>query len=151
MVRPSIVYGPFSKNWSVRIVNMLLAGRLGIYEKYGEGKCNLVYIDDLIKAIVATLTNEETIGNAYNIVGPEVITWNKYFERFNEIAELPPLKKINVTQSFSRTAIIEPVRILGSFVRDHFMGPVKKIAENIEFAKRMMKRTEVTLKTNPSH
>ena len=150
VIRPSIVYGPFSNNWSVHFAKMFIAGKWGIYEKYGAGKCNLVYIDDLVRAILLALDCENAVGHAFNIGGPEVITWNEYFKKYNEMMGLPPLKTINTTQANFRTAMMEPVRILGRFVRDHFMGPVKKIAETFDFAKRMMKQTENALKTSPS-
>ena len=147
--RPSIVYGPFSKNWTVHFAKMLIAGEWGIYEKIGEGSCNLVYIDDLIRAILISLENEKAVGKAFNIVGPEVVTWNRYFEMFNESLGLAPLKTINTTKARIRTAAMQPVRLLGGFVRDHFMGPVKKMAETFEFADRLLRSTESKLKKTP--
>lgn len=149
VIRPSIVYGPFSKNWSIHFARMLIGRKWGIYEKYGDGKCNLVYIDDLVRAILLALDNEKAVGQAFNISGPEVITWNEYFIKYNEIMGLPPLQTINATHASLRTAITEPVRMLGVFVRDHFMGPVKKIAETFDLANRIMKLTENALITTP--
>ena len=149
VLRPSIVYGPFSKNWTVHFAKMLIAGEWGIYEKIGEGSCNLVYIDDLTRAILISLEDEKAVGKAFNIVGPEVVTWNRYFEMFNESLGLAPLKTINTTKARIRTAAMQPVRLLGGFVRDHFMGPVKKMAETFEFADRLLRSTESKLKKTP--
>jgi nucleoside-diphosphate-sugar epimerase len=150
VIRPSIVYGPFSKSWSVHFAKMLLAGKWGVYEKYGEGKCNLVYIDDLIKAILIALERDSAIGQAFNIVGPEVVTWNEYFGRFNKKMGLPRLRVIKTAQANFNTVAMEPVRLLGRIVRDYFMGPVKKVADNFDYVKKMMKQTESALKTTPS-
>ena len=149
VIRPSIVYGPFSKNWTVHFANMLIAGEWGIYEKIGEGHCNLVYIDDLTRAILISLGNKKSIGEAFNLVGPEVVTWNKYFETFNECLGLVPLKTIKTAKAKIRTTAMQPVRVLGSFVRDHFMGPVKKMAEMSEIADRLLRKTENKLKKTP--
>src|SRR5690606_24643675 len=88
--RPSIVYGPYSNNWCLRFASLMLAREWGIYETYGEGKCNLVYIDDLVKTLLGALDNEETFGKAFNVNGPEIITWNDYFRRLNAAMGLPP-------------------------------------------------------------
>ena len=44
---------------------------------------------------------------------------------------------------------MQPVRFLGGFVRDHFMGPVKKMAETFVFADRLLRSTENKLKKTP--
>ena len=149
VLRPSIVYGPFSKNWTVHFAKMLIAGEWGIYEKIGEGLCNLVYIDDLIRAILISLENQKAVGKSFNIVGPDIVTWNRYFEMFNDSLGLSPLKTIKTTKAKIRTTVMQPVRLLGGFVRDHFMGPVKKMAETFEFADRFLRSTENKLKKTP--
>ena len=149
--RPSIIYGPFSKNWSVKFANMFIQGDWGVFEKYGEGKCNLVYVDDLVKAIVHALDlPEKSKGQAFNICGPEVVTWNEYFSKLNDAMALPPLKKIESSSAKLKTAAMQPIRALGSLVKNHFMGPVKKIAETFSLADKMMRKIEHSLKTTPS-
>ena len=51
ILRPSIVYGPFSKSWLVRMAQRLLSGKWGMFENYGDGNCNLVYVDDLVSPL----------------------------------------------------------------------------------------------------
>jgi len=150
ILRPSIVYGPFSKNWTIHFANLFLEGKWGIYEKYGDGICNLIHIDDLVRAVFLALDHKDALGHAFNVVGPEVITWNQYFTNFNAALGLPPLKIINTTQANLQTTLMEPVRFLGRIVKTHFLGPVKKVAETFPFAKRMLKITEFALKTTPS-
>ena len=68
---------------------------------------------------------------------------------FNESLGLSPLKTIKTTKARIRTTAMQPVRLLGGFVRDHFMGPVKKMAETFEFADRLLRSTEKKLKKTP--
>jgi predicted dehydrogenase/nucleoside-diphosphate-sugar epimerase len=150
ILRPSIVYGPFSKNWSVRFAHMLLQRKWGIYEGRGDGICNLIYVDDLVRIIFEALRNDKAVGEAFNVCTPVTMTWNEYFERFNKAMGLPPLPNITRGHSGLQLAVTEPVRKVGGFVRDHCMGPVKKVAETFEFAKKLMKQTEQALKTTPS-
>jgi predicted dehydrogenase/nucleoside-diphosphate-sugar epimerase len=148
-LRPSIVYGPFSRNWSLHFANMLLQHKWGIYEGIGEGNCNLVYVDEVVNAILAALDSDQAVGEAFNIVGPEVVSWNEYFRRFNDSLGLPPLNTIGTAKASMRTAMMKPVRMLGGLVRDHFMGPVKMIAERCETVDTLLRKTERTLKATP--
>lgn len=147
VIRPSIVYGPFSSNWTIRFAKMLLERQLGIYETHGEGICNLVYIDDLARGILTAAAHEKAIGHAFNINGPETISWNEYFERFNSKMGLQPLQTIKSSRAGLRTALMEPVRKLGGFVRSNFMGPVKFMTEFVPVADRLMRSLEYKVKT----
>jgi nucleoside-diphosphate-sugar epimerase len=95
ILRPPIVYGPFDMMWIVFFTKRLQTGRLGIYKGLGEGYCNLLYVDDLVQSIWLAANRKEAIGEAFNINGPEVITWNEYFRRFNSLLNLPDLKEIS--------------------------------------------------------
>lgn len=150
IIRPSIVYGPYSKNWSVRFAKMFIDGQWGIFEGSGQGKCNLVYVDDLVNALLICLEHEGAIGQAFNVCGPDIPTWNEYFIKLNDMMGLPPLRRISAAQTALKVRLMQPVRFAGGLVRDHFMGPVKKIAETFTFAKKLMQQTEGALKTTPS-
>lgn len=148
--RPSIVYGPYSNNWCLRFASMFLNGEWGIYEKYGEGKCNLVYIDDLVKTIISALDHEAAYGKAFNINGPEIITWNEYFAKLDAMMGLPPLKIIQSKRADMATYVMEPVRVVGGFVKKHFLKPVKMLAESMEVVDAMMRKVEHQAKVTPA-
>lgn len=150
ILRPPIVYGPFSRNWTINIANMLCAGEWGIFDKFGDGKCNLLYVDDLVRAIMKTLKHKSAVGQVFNINGPEVITWNEYLQRFNRNLGLPELNKIRPLNATLRSRFFEPVRILGNYIRNNHMEIAKKIADRIDLAKKVMKKTEEVLKATPS-
>jgi predicted dehydrogenase/nucleoside-diphosphate-sugar epimerase len=151
VLRPSIVYGPFSNNWSIRFARLMIEGKWGVYDRFGFGKCNLIYIDDLVEAALTVLNNEKAKGQAFNINRHDVITWNEYFNKFNEKLSLMPLKAINPKQAILRATVMEPVRILGRFVRDNFMGSVMKVANISTFAKKMLKTAESAIRNTPSY
>ena len=149
VLRPSIVYGPFSNNWSIRFAQMFLKGEWGIYEKHGEGKCNLVFIDDLVRAAILCLEDENAVGQAFNINGPEIVSWNDYFRMFNKALGLPELRNIKKGTANFRTTLMLPVRFAGKIVKNHFMEPVKKMAEVFPMLKKVMLKTEHRLKITP--
>lgn len=150
ILRLPIVYGPFSRNWIITMAKMLIAGQLGYFENLGEGKCNLLYVDDLYRAILLCLKNDKSISQVYNINGNEVITWNDYFEILNRKLGLPPLEKIKTSKAQFRTRMMEPVRTIGGYFRDHHMNFIKKVADLSPISNRLLRLLEKRLKTSPS-
>lgn len=149
VLRPSIVYGPFSKSWTIRFANLMLNRKWGLLEGIGNGRCNLVYVDDLVNAILLSLHNEETSGEAFNIVGPEVVTWNEYFYRYNECLGMPSLKRMPSAIASTKARMMQPIRMLGGVARKHFMQPLKKIAEAFEPFDNFVRGAERALKSTP--
>jgi nucleoside-diphosphate-sugar epimerase len=129
---------------------MLIDRNIGIYDTIGNGKCNLVYIDDLISALLLALTHEKAAGEAFNIIGPDVVSWNEFLNFFNQSLMLPPIKIIGKSTAGLKASALMPVRKMGGIVRDHFMGPIKKIAEIVPIADYMLRKVEHTLKTTPA-
>jgi nucleoside-diphosphate-sugar epimerase len=148
IIRPSIVYGPFSKTWTVNIAQKLQSGNWGLFKQRGEGFCNLVYISDLVNFILLTAHDERAAGNTFNITGPDTLTWNQYFQQFNAALGLPELKTIEPAQAGLQTAWTEPVRTVAMFARDHFESPIRQVAAKSQLAKRAMKFLEKKLKTS---
>lgn len=150
VLRPTIVYGPFSRSWTVSIAERLLKGVWGRFEGYGEGKCNLLYVDDLVRGVYLALRDDSAGGEAFNVNGPEVISWNEYFSRFNDRLGLPRLREIKTLRSNLRTAVMEPVRGLGRYLREHYAVPLKKIASSFGPANTLMRKAENAIKTTPA-
>jgi len=63
ILRPSVVYGPRDRQFRLffRLINK------GIAPYWGRGHTSLVYIDDMIDAIVLSATRDEAIGRVYFI------------------------------------------------------------------------------------
>ncbi len=149
IIRPSIVYGPFSKTWTVGIAQKLQSGNWGIFKGHGDGICNLVYISDLVSAVLLAAHDERAAGQAFNLNGPETPTWNEYFQRFNAALGLPELRVIEPAGASARATIMEPVRTAAKFARDRFEVPIRKVAASFGPAKVLMKSFEKTMKTSP--
>jgi nucleoside-diphosphate-sugar epimerase len=150
VIRPSIVYGPFSKDWTVLLAQRLQSGNWGLFKGYGEGICNLVYIHDLVSAILLAASLENAVGEAFNINGPEMITWNQYFQKFNAALGLPELDTRDPASSKLRSAIMEPVRSSARYILNHFGSSVKRIAARSRLAKAAMKQAEKTIRATPT-
>ena len=83
ILRPTIVYGPFSDNWTVRYAYLIAKGRCQSLGWAGRGLCNLVHGQDVARAaLLAAQAHAELKSYVLNINGPEVVKWNEYVELF---------------------------------------------------------------------
>lgn len=149
VLRPPIVYGPYSKHWTVNIVRGLASGRLAPLRD-GTGKCNLLFVHDLVRAIVLALTSDGAVSEAFNITGPEVITWNDYFRRVSEGLGLSSPSATSTTAFSLKAHALEPVRALGLYMRQRHMGSLQSITARSDLARSLLKRAAEVLAQTPS-
>lgn len=79
VIRPGDVYGPGSVPWVVRPLEMMRAGRF-VLPSPGDGVMTLVYIDDLVDAIVRALREPRAAGRAYTVWDGTPVPAREYFE-----------------------------------------------------------------------
>jgi len=90
ILRPSIIYGPFSGAWTVRYVERIIKGRWRTLGRCGNGICNLVHARDVARLVIAAATVDTAPGlHVLNLNGPDVITWNEYIERLGGALGIP--------------------------------------------------------------
>lgn len=150
ILRPSLIYGPFGESWTVEVAKRLQSGKWGLFDQQGDGKANLVYVDDLVQAIVRSLTMDEAKGEAFNVNGPDIVSWNEYFQRCNSALKLPPLKRISATRSRLRTKVMDSVSFVAGKIVERFEDKLMEIYLQGGWAGRMMKRIKGELDCTPS-
>lgn len=150
VIRPPIVYGPFSYDWVVRFAEKLVSGNWGLFGEYGEGICNLLYVSDAVSGIIKAATNERAIGETFNLNGPETTTWNEYSDKMNDALGLPELKLINPSRSKSKAIVMGSAKSLAKLTLNYFEKPIKKLYERSRQARYLMKYVESSIKTTAS-
>ncbi len=83
ILRPGIIYGPYGMLNPSRLGLPLDEDRLLVVGN-GNNRIPLVYVDNLVDAICAALTNSDSNGEVYHIVDNQVITQNEYIQRVNK-------------------------------------------------------------------
>jgi len=112
-LRPTIVYGPGSRQWVSWFAQRIRSGRWATFGAAGEGTCNLVHVADVASAVAAALTSPAAAGCAFNVNGPEVMTWNGWFTRLAEAIGSPPLPAISPAAARAPMVAALPVKALG--------------------------------------
>lgn len=87
ILRPPLVYGPYSPFTSA-VLHKLRSGNLAIVDG-GMNTCNLVYIDNLVEAILLALTRDEAIAETFFVVDKDRVSWRKCLEDYAAFLGLP--------------------------------------------------------------
>jgi nucleoside-diphosphate-sugar epimerase len=100
MLRPGCVWGPQSDLWVGRIGRMLRAHRLGDLGAAGDGWSNLVAVEDVCSAVVASLPIATTPGlpRVFNLAAPDSPRWNDYFVDLALAIGATPVRRIPLRQ-----------------------------------------------------
>ena len=75
ILRPPNVYGPFAA-FTSDLVNKIRNGRMAILQG-GQNPCNLVYVDNLIEAIILALWRSEAVGKVFFVTDNRAPTWQE--------------------------------------------------------------------------
>ena len=109
-LRPAIIHGAGSTLWVGRMAERIRAGRWGSFGAAGEGCCNLVHVSDVAEAVAAALSAPGAAGRAFNVNGPEAISWNAWFERLAAAMGAPPLRAIPPAAIRARALLSLPLK-----------------------------------------
>lgn len=144
IIRPTIVYGPHSRLWTMAIASRLKSRSIKISPK-ANGTCNLLYIDDLVDAIKFVLNNKMAVNETFIVNGPEVLSWNEYFVLFNGLLGYKDLKENGFLDRYLnefKSLSLEPVRILARFLLSNRYDLISEIYSKNLFLKRAIRSLE---------
>jgi nucleoside-diphosphate-sugar epimerase len=99
--------------WSDRIARLLLAHRLGDLGALGDGVCNLLFIDDLVSAVLESLQRSGIDGCRFNLGMHAPPTWNEYLVRFGRALGAVPVARLGARRMRVETRLLAaPLKIL---------------------------------------
>lgn len=150
ILRPTLVHGPFGATFTVAYAQRLQARPWLVPAPAAQGTCNLVYVDDLVGAIVAALDADTRPGETFNINGPERPTWHEYFHALNRALGLEPLVAASPRQSRMVSTLMEPVRAGAKLVLRGLKPQIMAVYQRSELARRLMKGAEARVRNTPS-
>jgi nucleoside-diphosphate-sugar epimerase len=150
ILRPTIVYGPFSESWTVEFAQRLRTGNWLLPAEDCQGACNLVYVDDVVAAVELALRSDAAVGGAFNVNGPDRVTWQDYFQALNDALLLPPLRPASRSRARLSTAVMTPVRNGAKFLLKHFSPVVMGMYQKYAPVRAVMKMAEAAIRQTPT-
>ncbi len=118
IIRPTNVFGPYSKPWHSNIVNFL--NKVPIC--FGNVKIDMIYVDDLTKSLIDALNTPTSWNNDYNL-GHEMISLE---EVIFQVAHSEKIKTIKIS-NFTNKII--------SFSIDYLYPLFRKSLPSVSFTK----------------
>jgi nucleoside-diphosphate-sugar epimerase len=82
VLQPTVVYGPWS-HWTVSTAKLLGRGTVVLPDD-GGGRCNAVFVDDVVSAIFCALQASQSVPGPYLISGPAPVSWADYYRAYAE-------------------------------------------------------------------
>lgn len=150
ILRPSLVYGPFGKNFTIEIAERLAAGGGFPAPKDADGQCNLVYVDDVVLASLLALQREEAIGEAFNVNGAEILTWARYLEAFGAALGVTDTVSSGRWSTNLRSLAMTPVRNTAKWALRRFEAPIRGLYKRSGMIQRVMGGMESAIRQTPT-
>ena len=139
VLRPSIVYGPYSA-WSTRLIAELGARRTVLIDG-GRGACNTTYVDNLVDAIFLSLEKDSALGEIFFITDGERVTWGDFIRAHAAMMDPPPelgeISRDDVLAYYRRQPgiLAGSLRATGEVVRSR---EFRKLVERIPLCERSL-------------
>ena len=93
-LRPSLVYGPRSPYWVVSYFERTKNEQITLIDG-GAGLANLVWVDDVVEAMITAWQHPAAAGEAFLISGEHPVTWREYIGRFAEMCGVRVCAKVD--------------------------------------------------------
>ena len=84
ILQPGNIYGPGVGWWGTGQVNLMRRGKV-IVPAMGAGAANLVFVEDLVRAIVRSIETVGIAGETFLVTDGGVCTWKEYYVGLEEI------------------------------------------------------------------
>jgi len=91
-LRPGFIYGPGERAWMPRLINALSNNQVMLIDG-GVKETNVIYVDNLSKAIESSFLNEKSYGQVYNLTDGQKVTKKELFDTIADGMNLPRVKK----------------------------------------------------------
>lgn len=97
IIQPTMIYGPYSEEWTNTPLAMLRASNVAMPEN-DRSVCNAVFVDDVVNAILLAMDRCDRSCPSYLINGADLPTWTGFLQRHStlgtagKVVSVPPEK-----------------------------------------------------------
>jgi 2-alkyl-3-oxoalkanoate reductase len=90
-LRPGFIYGPNEHTWLPRLI-IAFAAETAMFVGDGKKETNVIYVENLCRAIELAMLNPKAFGQIYNLTDGEVVSKRKLFDTICDALNLPRVK-----------------------------------------------------------
>jgi nucleoside-diphosphate-sugar epimerase len=117
ILRPGFIYGPGERTWMPKLIQAMKKGR-ALLVGNTDKETNVIYVENLCRAIEASLLNAKTYGEIYNLTDGQPITKKVLFDTICDGLYLPRVTLI--IPAFAAKLLVESASALTPFVPNYF-------------------------------
>ncbi len=92
VLRPGFIYGARERAWMPQLIQAISSGRAILVDN-GKKETNVIYVENLNKAIEASILNEKSYGQIYNLTDGQCITKKQLCDAISDNFDLPRVSK----------------------------------------------------------
>ncbi|PWT96786.1 MAG: hypothetical protein C5B53_08920 [Candidatus Melainabacteria bacterium] len=92
-LRPGFIYGPREHAWMPRLINSIASGKAALIDG-GTKETNVIYVENLNRAIEAALMNVKAYGQVFNLTDGEIVSKKQLFDAIADGLNLPRVKRV---------------------------------------------------------
>ena len=128
ILRPPNAYGPFSP-FTVGLLDKIRVGRLAIVDE-GSNPCNLVYVDNVVEAVLLALWRPEAVGQTFFVTDLAPVTWRQCLEHHATMlgTSIPHVSSADLVVPAREHRLRDSVRVLPRvLLSPDFRGAVRRV------------------------
>lgn len=126
VLRPTLIWGPRGRRWTVRIAEQIREG--AVVPEDATTSSNLVYVDNVVEAVLRAAERDEAVGESFVLVDARPPSWERVYESYAGLfPDAPPLRRMSVEEiraerrrrdpGLVRGSLVQPFRVLPEVVR----------------------------------
>lgn len=107
IIRPGTVYGPGSRFILESLVEPMRRRQLVLIDD-GQHPAGLVYVGNVVDAMILAADREQSVGQAYNITDGSRVTWRAFIDALADMLQMPrPTRKRSHRMAYAMASIWE--------------------------------------------
>lgn len=95
-LQPGLVYGPYGRRWVDLPLAQLYVGKIAVLDE-GRATANLLYVDDLVDALLQAAVTPAAAGEAFLLTNPRQHTWRDYYAALEAMIQRRAVERAGVT------------------------------------------------------
>jgi nucleoside-diphosphate-sugar epimerase len=104
----------------------------------------------MVRSIFYAIKDSRAVGQAFNINGPDKLTWNEYFRELAAALKMPAIKDLKATESKIRSAALGVLKPAALFAGGRYGDLILRLGSRLGLESRI-ERIRSFLRTTPSN